>query len=45
MEYIFTKVLELWQIEVPIHKCIETFWSGLDLTTEIYSVQLLCCLG
>lgn len=36
-EYIFTKVLENWHIEIPIQSCIETFWSGLHLKAEIYS--------
>lgn len=36
-EYIFTKVLENWHIEIPIQSCIETFWSGLQLKAEIYS--------
>ena len=36
-EYIFTKVLENWHIEIPIRSCIETFWSGLQLEAEIYS--------
>lgn len=35
-EYIFTKVLENWHIEIPIQSCIETFWSGLQLKAEIY---------
>lgn len=35
-EYIFTKVLEPWHIDIPIQSCIETFWSGLRLKAEIY---------
>lgn len=35
-EYIFTKVLEPWHIDIPIQSCIETFWSGLQLKAEIY---------
>lgn len=35
-EYIFTKALEHWKLEVPITKCIKTFWNGLKLTAEIY---------
>lgn len=35
-EYIFTKILESWQMDIPIHNCIETFWSGLELKAEIY---------
>lgn len=36
-EFIFTKVLEHWRIEIPIQNCIETFWSGLKLKAEVYS--------
>lgn len=35
-EYIFTKVLEPWHIDIPIQNCIDTFWSGLHLKAEIY---------
>lgn len=35
-EYIFTKVLEHWHMDIPIQSCIETFWSGLQLKAEIY---------
>ena len=35
-DYIFSKVLEHWQIEVPIADCVKTFWSGLKLSAEIY---------
>lgn len=35
-EYIFTKILEPWHMNVPIQSCIETFWSGLQLKAEIY---------
>lgn len=35
-EYIFTKVLESWKLDIPICDCIETFWSGLKLNAEIY---------
>lgn len=35
-EYIFTKILEPWHIDIPIQSCIETFWSGLQLKAEIY---------
>lgn len=35
-EAIFTKVLEPWHLDVPVQSCIETFWSGLRLETEIY---------
>ncbi|MCM1245157.1 MAG: HAD family hydrolase [Roseburia sp.] len=35
-EYIFTKILESWNIEISIQNCIETFWSGLQLKAEIY---------
>lgn len=36
-EYIFTKILEDWHMEMPIQSCIETFWSELQLKAEIYS--------
>ena len=35
-EYIFTKILEPWHMDIPIQSCIETFWSGLQLNAEIY---------
>lgn len=35
-EFIFSKTLEHWQIDVPLKNCIETFWSGLNLRAEIY---------
>ena len=35
-EYIFSKALEKWHIDIPIQNCIETFWSGLKLSVEIY---------
>lgn len=35
-EYIFTKVLEPWHIDIPIQSCVETFWGGLQLKAEIY---------
>ncbi len=35
-EYIFTKVLEPWHMNIPIQSCLETFWSGLQLEAEIY---------
>lgn len=35
-EYIFTKALEDWQMEISVQSCIETFWSGLQLKAEIY---------
>ena len=35
-EYIFTKILEPWHMNIPIQSCIETFWSGLRLKAEIY---------
>ena len=35
-EYIFTKVLEPWHIDITIQSCIEIFWSGLQLKAEIY---------
>ncbi len=35
-EYIFTKILEPWHMNIPIQSCIETFWSGLRLNAVIY---------
>lgn len=35
-EYIFTKVLESWPMDISIQDCIEVFWSGLCLKAEIY---------
>ncbi len=35
-ELIFNRVLEHWQLNVPIQSCIETFWEGLELKAEIY---------
>lgn len=35
--FIFEKALAHWQIDIPIESCIETFWSGLKLTAEIFS--------
>ena len=35
-EYIFTKILEHWHIDIPMQSCIEAFWSGLRLNAEIY---------
>lgn len=35
-EYIFTKILEPWHMDIPVQSCIETFWSGLQLNAEIY---------
>lgn len=35
-EFIFTKILENWHIDIPIQSCIETFWGGLKLKAEIY---------
>lgn len=42
-EYIFTKVLEPWHIDIAIQSCIEIFWSGLQLKAEIYpeTIQIL----
>lgn len=36
-EHIFFNVLKHWHIDVPITNCIETFWSGLRLSAEIYA--------
>lgn len=36
-EYIFSKILKCWHIDIPIQNCIETFWSGLRLKVKIYS--------
>ena len=35
-EQIFAKALEHWNLEVPFAECMEVFWSGLNLTAEIY---------
>ncbi len=35
-EYIFTKILEPWHMDIPIQSCLEAFWSGLQLKVEIY---------
>lgn len=35
-EYIFTKILEPWNKDIPIQNCLEAFWSGLQLKAEIY---------
>ena len=35
-EYIFTKILEPWNKDIPIQSCLEAFWSGLQLKAEIY---------
>ncbi len=35
-QYIFAKVLEPWNVDIPIQSCIETFWGGLELKVEIY---------
>ncbi len=35
-EQIFAKALERWNLNVTIAECMETFWSGLQLTAEIY---------
>ena len=35
-EYIFTKILEHWHMDIPVQNCIETFWSGLRLNAVIY---------
>ena len=36
-EYIFSKVLEHWHIDMPIKHLIETFWGGLRLRAEMYT--------
>ena len=35
-EYIFTKILEPWHMDIPVQSCIEAFWRGLRLKAEIY---------
>lgn len=35
-EYIFTKVLKHWHMDISVQSCIETFWSGLQLQAELY---------
>lgn len=44
-EYIFTKVLEPWHIDIAIQSCIEIFWSGLQLKAEIYPETTNFCCG
>ena len=39
-EYIFSHVLEHWNLEIPLNHCIETFWSGLNLKAELYPETL-----
>lgn len=39
-EYIFTKVLEAWHVNLPVQSCIEAFWGGLGLKAEIYPETL-----
>lgn len=45
-EQIFAKALEHWNLEVPFAECMEVFWSGLNLTAEIYpeTVEVLQAL-
>lgn len=42
-EYIFTKVLEPWHMDIALQSCIDVFWSGLQLKAEIYpkTIQIL----
>lgn len=42
-EYIFTKVLESWHMDISFQNCIDIFWSGLQLKAEIYpeTIQIL----
>ncbi len=35
--YIFSQTLKHWNLNIPIQKCVEIFWSGLKLKAEIYS--------
>lgn len=35
-EFIFTKILEHWHLDISIQKCVETFWNGLNLKSELY---------
>lgn len=42
-EYIFTKILEHWHMDIPVQSCIEAFWSGLQLKAEIYP-ETICVL-
>lgn len=32
-EYIFTKILEPWHMNIPLQNCIEAFLNGLQLKT------------
>lgn len=36
-EYIFSKALAHWHLDVPVKNCIKTFWGGLRLSAEVYS--------
>ena len=36
-EYIFSKTLEHWQVNVSMDKCATVFYSGLNLQANIYS--------
>lgn len=36
-EFIFSKVLEHWNIDVAVQDCIYTFYEGLQLKTKIYA--------
>lgn len=36
-EFIFSKVLEHWNIDVAIKECVYTFYEGLQLKAKIYS--------
>lgn len=36
-EHIFSIIMEHWHIDIPVHNCIETFWSGFNLNAELYS--------
>lgn len=36
-EFIFSKVLEHWNIDIAVKDCVYTFFEGLQLNTKIYS--------
>ena len=36
-DFIFSEALRNWNINIPIEKCIEVFWSGLKLNAQVYS--------
>ncbi len=39
-EYIFTKVLEPWHINISIQSCLETFWRGLQMISKKFATPM-----